>query len=64
MITRAELSVEMSALEVPEVDEAVFTEDEEDYDDEAGNSIETLGKILVELYFDFLKRFRIQKWPL
>ena len=28
----------MSALEVPEVDEAVFTEDEEDYDDEEGNN--------------------------
>lgn len=26
----------MSALEVPEVDEAVFTEDEDDYDDEEG----------------------------
>ena len=54
----------MSALEVPEVDEAVFTEDEEDYDDEEGKSFETSSKILVELYFDFLKRFRIQKWPL
>ena len=37
-ITRGQLSVKMSALEVPEVDEAVFTEDEEDYDDEEGNS--------------------------
>ena len=30
--------LKMSALEVPEVDEAVFTEDEDDYDDEEGNN--------------------------
>ena len=33
----------MSALEVPEVDEAVFTEDEEDYDDEEGGQYEESG---------------------
>lgn len=37
-IIRGELSVIMSALEVPEVDDAVFTEDEDDYDDEEGKS--------------------------
>ena len=42
----------MSALEIPEVDEAVFTEDEDDYDDEEGKI-----KTLVYVYLYLLKRY-------